>query len=286
MTANPQSVFRFAPSPNGRLHLGHAFSALTTHQLARNHGGTFLLRIEDIDLARSRPAYVDAIFEDLAWLGMTWPGPVLFQSTRFEAYRAAADRLRERGLLYPCAATRADRAAAASADAPRDPDGAPLYAPICKMSGRGFLRACTADDPDIAWRLDMRAAIAAAESDLAIPVWDGGGGISMRIADPAQWGDPVIMRKDVPASYHLAATIDDAHQGITHITRGQDLEPATDLHRLLQALLCLPTPVYHHHTLIRDLAGRKLSKTAQDTSLSELRAEGLSVEDVRDLIGL
>ncbi len=281
-------VLRFAPSPNGRLHLGHAYSALTTSRLADALGGTFLLRIEDIDLGRTRRDNIDAIFADLSWLGLKWPEPVLLQSTRFDAYKAAAQSLRTRGLIYPCAATRADRTAAFGELAAKDPDGAPRYRPICRQDIRRFSSVCTADDPEIAWRLDMEKAITAVAKNtpLTITTWDGADSYDTRKADPAIWGDPVIIRKDTPASYHLAVVIDDAYQKVTHVTRGTDLEPATDLHRLLQALLGLPSPAYHHHGLLRADDGRKLAKSHGDTSLGQLRANGVTRAELLSAVGL
>ena len=286
MAEQAKPVFRFAPSPNGRLHLGHALSALLTYQLADLHGGRVLLRIEDIDTGRTRPEFVKAIFEDLDWLGLTWEEPVLFQSERYEAYRAAAARLERLGLTYPCVATRSEMAA--SLDQTRtDPDGAPLYAPVC-----GFPRApgtrppCLETGRQAAVRLDTTSALRLAGAPLQFRDWNGHETIAPRTADPAIWGDPVIVRKDTPTSYHLAVVVDDAFQGVTHVTRGQDLERATDLHVLLQRLLDLPTPIYHHHHLIRDAEGRKLSKSARDTALADLRAAGTTPAEIRRLVGL
>ncbi|MEM9029382.1 MAG: tRNA glutamyl-Q(34) synthetase GluQRS [Pseudomonadota bacterium] len=290
MTDDP--VFRFAPSPNGRLHLGHALSALTTFELARRVGGRVLLRIEDIDLGRSRDAYVTGILEDLEWLGLTWEEPVLRQSTRFDAYLEAAARLEQQGLLYRCAATRAEIRAAAGADPVRDPDGAPLYTRAC-----GYARQDPGDPPCVehgtptALRLDMAAAIARLKhlQGNALPTytaWDGGEHVRGIEARPDRWGDAILIRKDIPASYHLAVVVDDAFQAVTHVTRGRDLEPATDLQLLLQALLGLPQPIYHHHRLIADTDGRKLSKSARDTALSDLRATGTTPADIRRAVGL
>jgi glutamyl-Q tRNA(Asp) synthetase len=283
-------VFRFAPSPNGELHLGHALSALIGYERAQACGGRFLLRIEDIDLARSRPQFVEGIREDLAWLGIAWEETVVLQSQRFAAYRAAADRLERMGLLYPCFATRTEIEAAAREDA-CDPDGAPLYPGLYKGRDPGETSQRRAAGEPFALRLDMQAAIDAAA---AIP--DGQPLTFVELSDtgephtvharPARWGDAVIVRKDIPASYHLAVVVDDAWQGVTHVTRGQDLYAATDLHRLLQVLLGLPAPVYHHHRLIRDDAGRKLAKSARDTSLRSLRAAGHVPADIRRMVGL
>lgn len=284
-------VFRFAPSPNGRLHLGHAYSALTTFALAKKFGGRFLVRIEDIDTGRTREEHVQAILDDLAWLGLSWEEPVLRQSRRFHAYRAAADKLHRAGLAYRCAATRGQINEALGQSTKRDPDGAPLYASVCGWQRtHGTVPPCIKPETIAALRLNSAAAIAATSSALQINVWNPGAGedaaaVSLRPADPARWGDAVIVRKDTPASYHLACVIDDAFQGVTHVTRGQDLEAATDLHVLLQALLGLPSPLYFHHDLIRDGEGRKLSKSEADTSLGALRAGGATARQVKERLG-
>ncbi len=282
--------FRFAPSPNGLLHLGHAYSALTTFEMARALGGTFLLRIEDIDVTRSRVAFVDAIKNDLAWLGMTWPEPVLVQSQRFAAYRQAARHLQDLGVLYPCAATRTEiQAIAAANNAGSDPDGAPLY------PGRGHVISNLENNERIkagqshALRLDMSRAIEIASQILqGKPVQfseiEDNGNIKRCTAAPQRWGDVVIVRKDVPTSYHLAVVVDDAHQGISHVTRGHDLFFATDIQRLLQVLLELPEPIYHHHALILDNTGKKLSKSNDATALQFLRNSGKSADEIKDVI--
>jgi glutamyl-Q tRNA(Asp) synthetase len=283
-------VFRFAPSPNGELHLGHALSALIGFERARAAGGRFLLRIEDIDVARTRPEFITAIFEDLAWLGLTWEEPVLMQSERMAAYRAAAGRLEAMGLLYPCFATRAEIEAAAVAE-PRDPDGAPLYPGLYRDAHPQDMAPRKASGEPFALRIDMRRALAMAHAKL-----DGAaltfseladdGSPQIVAADPARWGDAVLVRKDTPTSYHLAVVVDDAWQAVTHVTRGRDLFAATDLHRLLQVLLDLPEPVYQHHRLVTDVGGRKLAKSARDTSLKALRRQGATPADVRRLVGL
>jgi glutamyl-Q tRNA(Asp) synthetase len=285
-----QPVFRFAPSPNGELHLGHALSALIGFEQARAAGGRFLLRIEDIDKGRTRPQYVAGIYEDLAWLGLTWEEPVVLQSQRFPAYRAAARRLEEMGLLYPCFATRAEIELAGE-NAARDPDGALLYPGLYKARDAAEVARRKAAGEPFALRIDMAKAMALTNQRLAGArlqftelAADGAG--EEIVAQPERWGDAVIVRKDVPASYHLAVVIDDAWQGVTHATRGRDLLAATDLHRLLQVLLDLPTPLYHHHRLITDEAGRKLAKSARDTSLKSLRERGLRPADIRRLVGL
>ena len=258
-------VTRFAPSPTGRLHLGHAYSAILAHDAARREGGRFLLRIEDIDGTRSRPEHVETILADLAWLGVEWDGPVVHQSDRLPAYAAALDQLRAMGLLYRCYCTRAE-IAAASLSAPHGAE--PLYPGTC--------RALTAEHPDRphCWRLDMARAAA-----LAGPLhWtDHGRRIT---ADPLAAGDVVLARKDAPASYHLAVTVDDAWQGVTDVVRGQDLFAATHIHRLLQALLDLPTPCYHHHPLLSGPDGTRLAKRHGAPALADMREAG---EDGRAL---
>ena len=285
-------VFRFAPSPNGELHLGHALSALTGFEMARRLGGRFLLRIEDIDVARARPEYIDAIFEDLAWLGLEWEEPVLRQSEHFADYRAAAERLERLGLLYPCFMTRAELAALRAAHPHAlDPDGAPRISRRHANSTEERVKRQEKGEP-FALRLDMERALAVLQErtgsrTLSFADLDADSRTIRRAeAKPERWGDAVIVRKDVPASYHLAVVVDDARQGVTHVVRGLDLLAATDLHRLLQVLLGLPEPVYHHHRLVTDADGRKLSKSARDTSLRALRAAGLTPSDVRRLIGL
>ena len=289
-TQTSPSVFRFAPSPNGELHLGHALSALVGYQRARACGGRFLLRIEDIDTGRSRPQFIAGILADLAWLGVVWDEPVVLQSQRLPAYRAAAERLEEMGLLYTCFATRSEIEAAASGDA-RDPDGALLYPGLYKNRDPAEIVRRRGAGESFALRIDMQAAVAAAIARLGgrplvfTELAEDGTRRTIE-ARPERWGDAVIVRKDTPASYHLAVVADDAWQGVTHVTRGRDLYPATDLHRLLQALLDLPAPAYHHHRLITDATGRKLAKSARDTSLHSLREGGHSPADVRRLVGL
>jgi glutamyl-Q tRNA(Asp) synthetase len=258
------TVTRFAPSPTGRLHLGHAYSALLAHDRARGDDGRFLLRIEDIDGTRSRPEFIAGIAEDLRWLGLTWDGPVVLQSTRLDAYAEALDRLRGPGLLYPCFCTRAE--IAASLAAPHAPaDG--VYPGTCHRLSAAQAAARMAEPH--CWRLDMDKAVARTG-----PL-DWHDEIAGRIvADPRAHGDVVLARKDAPASYHLAVTLDDAWQGVTHIVRGADLFAATDVHRLLQALLDLPTPVYRHHPLLTDAAGKRLAKRDGAPTLAALRAAG------------
>jgi len=252
-------VTRFAPSPTGRLHLGHAYSALLAHDHARARDGTFLLRIEDIDAGRSRPEYVDGIIEDLLWLGLEWDGELLYQSERLAIYSEALDRLKGEELIYPCFCTRAD--IAASAAAPQGPDG-PNYPGTCRT-----LAAPDLSKPH-AWRLDVARAVARAG-----PLYWHDGETEVE-AEPERFGDVVLARKDAPASYHLAVTLDDAAQGVTDVVRGRDLFAATDIHRLLQALLDLPTPHYRHHDLLTDAAGMRLAKRHRAPTLADLRDAG------------
>lgn len=283
-------VLRFAPSPNGELHLGHALSALDGYQQARAAGGRFLLRIEDIDIGRTRPEFVTGIFSDLRWLGLEWEEPVLFQSQRMDVYRAAAARLEDLGLFYPCFATRSQIEAAVMNGA-SDPDGAPLYPGLWKGRTAHEIAWERAAGASAALRIDMAAALKFVTEKLrGAPLTFGemaeDGTRQTVEAHPERWGDAVIVRKDVPTSYHLAVVVDDAWQGVTHVTRGRDLYAATDLHRLLQVLLGLPEPIYRHHRLIVDETGRKLAKSAGDTSLRLLRERGVSIVEVRRMLGL
>lgn len=281
----PQPVFRFAPSPNGYLHLGHALSALLNADKARAVGGRLLLRIEDIDTSRCRPEFEAAIYEDLAWLGLTWEKPVRRQSEHFDAYCDALAKLEAMGLIYPSFESRAEIAAMvaareASGAWPRDPDGVPLYPGDAKLlTAAERARRIAAGEP-YALRLDMAAA-----AKRAGPLtWSENG--AEQAADPAAWGDVILARKDAPASYHLAVTVDDAVQGATDIVRGQDLFHATSVHRLLQSLLGLAAPRYHHHRLILDTDGCKLSKSTRATALRELRAQGATPASIREAVGL
>ena len=282
------AVVRFAPSPNGELHLGHALSALVGFEMAQRLGGRFLVRIEDIDRVRCRPALIEACLADLAWLGLAWEKPVLRQSEHFSVYRAAADRLEAMGLLYPCFATRAEIEAAATPGL-RDPDGAPLYPGLWASASNSEIARRSQAGERLALRLHMdRAQALAADKlggrPLTFREIDGRGGEQVIAAQPERWGDVVIVRKDTPTSYHLSVVVDDARQGITHVTRGLDLFAATDVHRLLQVLLDLPEPLYHHHRLITDASGRKLSKSARDTSVRSLREQGWTAQDVRKAV--
>ncbi len=282
------SAFRFAPSPNGCLHLGHAFSALLNADLARASGGRLLLRIEDIDATRCRPEYELATYEDLAWLGVEWETPVRRQSDHLDAYRAALAKLEALGLIYPAFESRTEIARlAASENWPRDPDGAPLYPGTGKaVSAEERHRRIKAGEP-YALRLDMDAALARAGALNWRETGEGPGGERGVIAaDAAAWGDVVLARRDVPTSYHLSVVVDDALQGVTQVVRGNDLFYATSVHRLLQVLLGLPQPMYRHHRLILDESGKKLSKSTQATGLRELRRKGVTPADIRRLVGL
>jgi glutamyl-Q tRNA(Asp) synthetase len=263
-------ISRFAPSPTGRLHIGHAFSAIAAHDLARSSGGTFFLRIEDIDPARSRSDHVEGIIEDLRWLGLTWDDDPLFQSQRLPLYAEALVRLRDMGLVYPCFCTRAEIAAevTASASAPHGPDG-PHYPGTCRTLSDEE-RARRMEKTPHSWRLDVAGAI---RRTGPLSWWDQA---RRRVAaTPEAHGDVVIARKDAPTSYHLAVVIDDAAQGITDVVRGWDLFEATHIHRLLQALLGLPTPRYHHHALLTDADGRRLAKRDGAPTLAGMRAAGV-----------
>ena len=276
-------IFRFAPSPNGYLHLGHAYSALFADHWAKTLGGQFLLRIENIDPGRSHPEFEVAAKEDLHWLGLQWPEPVLRQSERMPTYFEAAARLREMRLLYPCFCSRAEIAALATGT---DPDGAPLYPGTCRHLSRSAVEKRLERGDPLQYRLDTGRAVGmtgpltftqAQPTPADRP--------QIRYARPERWGDVVIQRKDVPTSYHLSVVVDDAAQGITHVTRGRDLEPATDIHVLLQFLLGLRSPWYTFHKLILDDGGQKLAKSRGSTSLRDLRAQGWTAEDVRRELG-
>ncbi|MEZ5817327.1 MAG: tRNA glutamyl-Q(34) synthetase GluQRS [Hyphomicrobiaceae bacterium] len=283
-------MLRFAPSPTGRLHLGHALSALLNRDMARRLGGRMLIRIEDTDLARCRPKFVQAILDDLAWLGIRSDGPILRQSEHLGVYRNAASRLDELGLLYPCFATRQEIQAAA-VPGRVDPDGAPLYPALHRHLDPHEVEDRKAAGQPFALRLDMARAIEvglqlAGEAAFAYTELDEGLAPRRVHTNPARWGDVVIQRKETSASYHLAVVVDDARQGMTHVVRGADLQAATDIHRLLQVLLGLPEPYYHHHRLIVEAGGRKLSKRAGDTSLAALRARGATLSEIHRLVGL
>jgi glutamyl-Q tRNA(Asp) synthetase len=276
-------ILRFAPSPNGHLHLGHAFSALFTDFWAKQLGGRFLLRLEDTDISRCKPEFAAAIHDDLLWLGLDWPTPVMVQSERFPLYAAEARRLATRGLLYPCFCSRSEIAETAAGT---DPDGAPLYAGTCRHLGTAEIAERLDRGDPVQYRLRSDEAIA-----LAGPLTFTVAGPTprdrpqIRYARPELWGDVVIQRKGTPTSYHLSVVVDDAAQGITHVTRGRDMEPSTDIHVLLQMLLGLGQPIYTFHKLILDETGRKLSKSKGSKSLRDLRTEGWSAADVRTRLG-
>jgi len=286
-TRDVQPVFRFAPSPNGDLHLGHAYSALVDFELCRAVGGRFLLRIEDIDQSRCRPEYERQIIEDLIWLGVSWEEPVRRQSEHFADYRGAVDRLARSGLIYPSFLSRAEIAAATDPETPHDPDGAPLY----PGSDRGLApkEADRRIRAGLPYALRLKTDRAAGQAGPLAWCEQGCGPNGEQgtvAADPTIWGDFVVARKEVPTSYHLAVVLDDALQGVTHVVRGRDLFHATAAHVLLQKLLDLPSPVYHHHRLITADDGRKLAKSSKDTSLRALRAGGANPADIRRTVGL
>jgi glutamyl-Q tRNA(Asp) synthetase len=284
----PTPVFRFAPSPNGYLHLGHALSALLNHDMTRAAGSRLLLRIEDIDEARCRPEYEAAIYEDLEWLGIEYERPVRRQSEHFDEYRAALDKLVRARLVYPAFESRAEIArlvAARGADWPRDPDGAPLYPGNARDLSAAERELKIESGEPYALRLDLSAALFRTQIALR---WTekSRGTLRENSATPERWGDVILGRRETPASYHLACVLDDALQGVTHIVRGLDLYEATSIHRLLQEILGLPEPAYHHHRLILDAAGKKLAKRDPSTTLRDLRGQGVSAADVRRKVGL
>ncbi len=255
-------VFRFAPSPNGLLHMGHAYSALLNARMAEKNGGKLLLRIEDTDESRCRREFVSAIFEDLAWLGLRWEEPVRIQSEHLRDYGANLSRLREMEAIYPCFCSR--KQATAHALASHDPDGQAHYAGACRSLTRAEAERRLSKGMTHGWRVDME---------------------KMNDTAAAVWGNAIIAKPHVGSSYHIAVVTDDAIQGVTHVVRGQDIEAATPLHKLLQRLLGLPTPHYLHHELIMDEAGQKMSKSLQSTALRELRQDGVTPEDIRRRLG-
>ena len=283
-------VFRFAPSPNGYLHLGHALSALLNHDMAKAANARLLLRIEDIDIARCRPEYEQAIHDDLAWLGIAYERPVRRQSEHTAAYAHALDRLKAMDLVYPAFMSRGEvKRYVADQEAtgkqwPRDPDGAPLYPPNDRKLSRAEAEARIAAGDQHVWRLDMAKALATFKDELSF-IETGPDHAGTLTLDPAAWGDVMLWRWDAPSSYHLSVAVDDALQGVTHVVRGLDLFAATPVHRLLQTLLGLPAPLYHHHRLILGRDGRKLSKSQGDTALSALKTAGLSPFDIRAHLG-
>ncbi|MEA2757803.1 MAG: glutamyl-Q tRNA(Asp) synthetase [Methylobacteriaceae bacterium] len=280
-------LFRFAPSPNGYLHLGHAYSALLNANMARESCGRLLLRIEDIDIARCRPEYERAIYEDLAWIGFKWEGPVRRQSEHLADYGQALGSLRERGVIYPCFCTRGEisRAIAGRPDWPRDPDGSPLYPGTCRHLNAAERAARLALHERAAWRLDMEKAIALV-GPLTWSEYDHENPVREIATDPWAWGDVVLARRDIATSYHLSVILDDAQQSITDIVRGKDLFASTSVHRLLQVLLGLPAPRYHHHALITDANGHKLSKSRGSPTLRDLRTGGMTRDQISRAVGL
>ncbi|WP_027167442.1 tRNA glutamyl-Q(34) synthetase GluQRS [Mesorhizobium sp. WSM3224] len=287
-------TFRFAPSPNGELHLGHAYSALLNQQMAARAGGRLLLRIEDIDVIRCTPEFEAGIFRDLEWLGLHWERPVRRQSEHFAQYQAVLDRLIAEDLVYPAFMSRGEiRAFIAETGNrgrgwPRDPDGVPLYPPLDKALPASERKRRIAENMPFAWRLDVEAAMARAPGALSWTEFTDETMSATRAieAQPQDWGDVIVARRDVPTSYHLAVVVDDALQGVSHVVRGRDLYSATGVQRLLQELLGLPVPRYFHHRLILGPDGRKLSKSFKDTGVAALRQAGMSPQDVARLVGL
>jgi glutamyl-Q tRNA(Asp) synthetase len=290
--AMPSPVFRFAPSPNGYLHLGHAYSALLNFDLACDSAGRLLLRIEDIDSSRCRAEFEEAIYQDLRWLGVNWESPVRRQSEHLQDYRQALEKLTALGLVYPAFESRAEIARLVAeqerqAPWPRDPDGVPLYPGTARSFSPDERARLLQSGAPYVLRLDMAAACRRVGELSWRERGEGPAGETGIIAaQPAAWGDVIIARKETPTSYHLAVAVDDALQGVTDVVRGQDLFWSTSIHRLLQQLLGLPQPAYRHHRLILDEAGQKLSKSTQATGLRELRAQGLTSADIRRAIGL
>lgn len=280
---NTNFVTRFAPSPSGRLHKGHAYSALMAYRAAQENGGRFLLRIEDIDTTRCRPEYTDGIYEDLTWLGLAWELPVRVQSQHFSDYKAAMTQLKAMGLVYPCFCTRRDiQAEIANAErAPHGPDG-PVYPRLCHGKNVAEQKSLIASGKAHAWRLDLPKAL---EHIGGTPVWHDEikGDIT---ATPEGLGDVVLARKDTPTSYHLSVVIDDTLQGITHVVRGQDLYHTTHVHVVLQRLLGLPSPIYHHHRLLLDAKGERFAKRNKSATLQALRKSGVSAEQLIEELAL
>lgn len=286
-------TFRFAPSPNGELHLGHAYSVLLNQKLANEFGGRLLLRIEDIDTARCTPQFEAAILRDLEWLGVEWQEPVRRQSQHFAGYGKLLDRLVREELIYPAFMSRGEISAFIAdqghgRDWPRDPDGAPLYPAADRMLSQKERQGRIAEGRPFAWRLDMEAAMARIRTPLS---WGEYTDESLATLDrieagPRDWGDVILARRDVPTSYHLSVVADDALQGVSHVVRGRDLFLATAVQALLQRLLGLPQPVYYHHRLINGPDGRKLSKSLAATGLTPLRNAGAAPDDIRRMVGL
>lgn len=273
MTISQPYITRFAPSPTGRLHKGHAYSARLAYEAAQARKGRFLLRIEDIDTTRCKPEFVDALFEDLAWLGLTWETPVRIQSQHFADYQHALNKLREMGVAYPCFCTRKDIQAeiARAPSAPHGPDG-PIYPGTCRRLSPGERAARIDAGEQHAWRLDLQAALQITSQELT---WQEEHAGTIK-AEPEQLGDVILARKDTPTSYHLSVVVDDGQQGVSHIIRGQDLFHTTHIHVVLQCLLGLPTPHYFHHKLLLDDKGERFAKRNKSVTLASLREQGLS----------
>ncbi len=281
-------VFRFAPSPNGSLHLGHAFSALLNQKMAHEMAGRLLLRMENIDRERCAPELEHLMLDDLEWIGLTWEQPVRRQSEHFPLYQQALDHLIEMELVYPAFLSRSgikqEIERSNIDDWPRDPDGAMLYPPTERLLSKREQKSRMDRGHPYAWRLNMDRALEAAGIELT---WQEFGSHEHKVkARPQDWGDVIIARRDMPTSYHLSVVIDDALQGITHVVRGRDLYHATSVHRLLQHLFGIDPPLYHHHRLILDDEGNKLSKSRKDTSLRSLREQGITRQEICNLIGL
>jgi glutamyl-Q tRNA(Asp) synthetase len=286
----PETVCRFAPSPNGFLHLGHAYSALLNEKFARDTGGRFLLRIEDIDPVRCKPEFERAIFEDLKWLGLKWETPVRRQAAHLEDYRTALTKLREMELVYPAFLSRSQiKTLIMEQDSsgtawPRDPDGSAIYPGLERDEPWPKLEQMISQGRPYAWRLNVAKAMSVA----GMPTdWTevNTGTPQTVLANPAAWGDVILARMDTPTSYHLSVVLDDAAQGITHVIRGMDLYHATSIHRLLQILLGLPELIYNHHELIMGNEGRKLAKSNNDPSLRDLRQSGVGSAEIRKMLG-
>ncbi len=283
-----ETIFRFAPSPNGLLHLGHAYSALLNYKMATQLGGKFLLRIEDIDITRCKPEFAVAIEEDLKWLGIEWEYPIRRQSEHFQDYEQAFLKLKEMGLVYPSVLSRSEiksfiQQQSTKKSWPLDPDGVPIYPDEKLVIDQDERKRRLSDRNSIIWRLDMKKALASVGQKLD---WYeegvGPNGESGKIkANPTVWGDVILVRKDTPTSYHLSVVVDDAIQNVTHIIRGQDLFWSTGVQRLLQQLLNFPTPQYFHHELIFDASGKKLSKSKQNTGIRVIRAKGTTVKEIK-----
>ena len=279
-----QPVFRFAPSPNGELHLGHAYSALVSDHLAKQMRGRFLLRIEDVDGGRARDEYVEQIYKDLDWLGLSWEEPVWKQSEHMENYAKALDKLDQLGLLYPCFASRREISEhPLTSDMPMTPDGFPIYPGLYRDYSPTKAATRIADGDPHTLRLNMKKAVEVAArktTELSFRERQKDGSYKTIPVSPLEWGDIILARREMPTSYNLAVVVDDALQGVTHVTRGEDLYYATSMQRLLQVLLDLPEPYYFHHPLLVDMTGRKLSKSDDETSLKTIRATGISASEL------